>query len=275
MTAGLLTRITDALRLTTARPVLHRSVDVGEGPVVVLLHGLASSWHTFSDLVPLLEPRHRVIALDLLGFGLSVAPPSTGFTIDEHVDAVATSLRRLRLGGPVILVGHSLGALVAARLAATTPRLVRHLVMISPPIYPAAGDLTSSIDQAAMRAYTRAFDFLRSNKQFTIRNATVLARLLPMQGILEVTEANWHAFALSLENSIQRQSTIVDVASVTVPVDVVYGSLDPLLLPAGIKVIGSMRQVTVHRVDGGDHVLRKRIAAAVAAVVDDDGARDS
>ena len=74
-------------------PRLHVAVDVGSGPTVVLLHGIASSSVTFTHAIPLLQNTHRVIALDLLGFGASPNPPKAHFTLEEHVAAVAATLR--------------------------------------------------------------------------------------------------------------------------------------------------------------------------------------
>src|SRR6476660_8383743 len=51
-----------------------RYVDVGQGPVVVLIHGFASSLETWDLLIPELSKTHRVIALDLKGFGWSDRP---------------------------------------------------------------------------------------------------------------------------------------------------------------------------------------------------------
>ena len=55
-------------------PLLNVDSDVGEGPVVVLVHGIASSSATFERVIPMLSDRHRCISLDLLGFGGSPAP---------------------------------------------------------------------------------------------------------------------------------------------------------------------------------------------------------
>ena len=66
-------------------PLLHVAIDEGEGPIVVLLHGIASSSVTFENLVPLLTPTRRVIAIDLLGFGASPAPADSEFTVEDHV----------------------------------------------------------------------------------------------------------------------------------------------------------------------------------------------
>src|SRR3712207_5410976 len=116
-------------------PPLHVAIDEGAGPVVVLVHGIASSSVTFENLVPLLTDRHRVVAIDLLGFGESVAPPDAEFTIEEHVDAVSRTLYALRLPSPFVLVGHSMGSLIASRYAATNPKRVRRLVLVAPPVY--------------------------------------------------------------------------------------------------------------------------------------------
>ena len=118
-----------------------------------------------------------------------------------------------------------------------------------------------------MGLYLRAYDYLRANKEFTIRAAAGLARLSPIKNLLIVSEQNWRPFALSLENSIESQTSVSDLASVRVPVEVVYGSIDPLLTPSGIRVIGQLRGVTVHRVEGGDHVIRPRMARVVATAI--------
>ena len=63
----------DYLRQTRA-PKLHVALDHGVGHTVVLVHGIASSSVTFDNVVPLLGHHHRVIAIDLLGFGKSPRP---------------------------------------------------------------------------------------------------------------------------------------------------------------------------------------------------------
>src|SRR5688572_30395094 len=105
-------------RLLRRPPLLHVAADAGTGPPVVLLHGIASSSVTFEYVVPLVTERHRAVAIDLLGFGGSPAPEGAGYTIEEHVAALRRTVRKLRLR-QFVLVGHSLGALIAARYAAT------------------------------------------------------------------------------------------------------------------------------------------------------------
>lgn len=255
-------------RLRRARtPRLHVAVDEGTGPVVVLVHGIASSAATFENLIPLITERHRVIAVDLMGFGESVAPVAATFTIEEHVEALGDTLDALRLRHPFVLVGHSMGSLIASRYAATHRKRVSRLVLVSPPIYVEPATLGDPMERAAMGLYLKACEFLRSNKTFTMRNAAMLSRISPIKNVLEVSERNWTAFVLSLEKSIESQTTVSDIASVSVPVEVIYGTLDPFLMPGGLRIIEQMRHVTVHRVDAGDHLVRKRLARVVATAI--------
>jgi len=249
-------------------PVLHVAVDEGTGPVVVLVHGIASSSTTFEKLIPLLTPRHRVIAIDLLGFGESPAPEWAEYTIEEHVAALERTIRRLRLRQPFTLVGHSMGSLIASRYTVMRHGAVEHLVLVSPPLYFSPESVRTPIDRAAMSLYLKAYEYLRGNKQFTMRNAALLARMSPIKNVLEVSERNWRAFVLSLEKSIESQTTISDIAEVRVPIDIVYGTLDPFLVPAGLRIVEQMRHVESHRVDGADHLVRKRLARVVATAVD-------
>jgi pimeloyl-ACP methyl ester carboxylesterase len=247
-------------------PRLHVAVDDGAGVPVVLLHGIASSSVTFENVVPLLRDGHRVIAIDLLGFGASPAPEGAQYTIEEHVAAVRRTIRGLRLKR-FVLVGHSMGSLIATRFAARYPKLVSKLVLVSPPVYLTPTAIGTWTDRAAMDVYLRVYDFLRTNKDFTMTAAANLARLSPIKNLLEVSETNWQAFVLSLEHAIESQTTIADLAAVRAPVELVYGALDPFLAPAGIRIVERLRNVTAHKVQGGDHVIRPRMARVVAAAV--------
>jgi pimeloyl-ACP methyl ester carboxylesterase len=261
-----LSRLVRSLR-ARRKPSLHVALDQGTGPAVVLLHGIASSYVTFENVVPLIVAGHRVIALDLLGFGRSPAPASARFTVEEHVDYVERTLALLRPAEPFVLVGHSMGALIAARYAARHSAELSGLVLVSPPIYLPPETVGDPVDRAAMALYRRAYDFLRRKREFTIRNAALLARLAPIKDVLEVSDRTWTSFTLSLQNAIETQTAVTDVAAADVPVHVVYGTLDPFLVPGALRIIERMRHVTVHRVRGMDHVVRKPLARVIATVV--------
>lgn len=99
----------------------------GSEPPLVLVHGFTDTSRSFSLLAPHLSGR-RLIMPDLRGHGASQA--GRGFDIIDFCDDVAGLIRRLRLDRPVV-VGHSLGGMVAIQLAARHPEIVRGLALLA------------------------------------------------------------------------------------------------------------------------------------------------
>jgi len=248
-------------------PLLHVAGDVGEGPVVILVHGIASSAATFHNVIPQLAEHHRCISIDLLGFGESPAPKGATYTIEEHVASIAATIASFGLRAPFILVGHSLGSLLSARYAAQYPAHVSRLVLVSPPVYVDPTAIGDPRLRNQVGLYMRAYEFLRANKDFTIANAARIGKLLQISNVFEISERNWNAFILSLQNCIKSQTTVSDIAAVSVPIDVVYGALDQFIAPGTMRIIEQMRHVTMHRVEVNDHLVRKRLARELVAVI--------
>ncbi len=235
--------------------------------MVVLVHGIASSAATFQRVIPQLEGRYRCISLDLLGFGESPAPEGATYTIEEHVASIRATIASLKLRAPVILVGHSLGSLLAARYAAQNPERVSRLLLVSPPVYLSPSEIGDPLAKAQVGLYLRAYEFLRTNKDFTMATASTISRMFKLGTALEVTERNWNAFILSLQNCIESQTTVSDIAAVRVPIDVVYGALDQFVAPGTMRIIEQMRHVTMHRVEVNDHLVRARLAKEIVRVI--------
>src|SRR3954451_20666106 len=114
-----------SLHVPGGRRLTGRAWD-GEGPPLILLHGLLDSSEGWDDMA-IRTPR-PCIALDLGGFGRSDLPASP--RIEAYADDVAAALRRLRVEDAT-LVGHSLGGAVAAHVAERTDR-VGELVLLAP-----------------------------------------------------------------------------------------------------------------------------------------------
>ena len=100
----------------------------GEGPSILLLHGLASSSHIWDLVAPRLAPRFRVVAYDQRGHGLS-GKPSSGYGFGRLIADAATVIRTFGLGRPLV-VGHSWGANVALQLAVERPTTVSGDVLV-------------------------------------------------------------------------------------------------------------------------------------------------
>lgn len=99
-----------------------------EGKPIVLIHCYACSLHWWDPVVPLLAREHRVIRIDLLGFGGS-EKPSSGYSMEDQAELVALALNRLNVEGAVV-VGHSMGFDVTTALAEQSSELVDRVVNV-------------------------------------------------------------------------------------------------------------------------------------------------
>lgn len=102
----------------------------GDGPPVVLLHGIGRTLDDFTALHAALARDHLVLAVDLPGHGGS-APLDGPHTLPALAAAVARFLDAAGVTGPAHLVGNSLGGAVAMRLAADVPQRVASLALLN------------------------------------------------------------------------------------------------------------------------------------------------
>lgn len=107
----------------------------GKGAPVVFLHGWRSRASVWAGAAGALGEIARCVALDLPGFGSSEAPRSV-WTLSDYAGVVREFLEKESFG-PSILVGHSFGGRVAAKLAAEAPALVSKLVLVDSAGFPA------------------------------------------------------------------------------------------------------------------------------------------
>jgi N-formylmaleamate deformylase len=110
---------------------IHYTRTGGGHPALVLCHGFTDNGLCWTRLTRRLEDAYDVIMVDARGHGLSDAPES-GYAYDDHAADVAGLIRQLELGEPAI-IGHSMGAVTAATVAADYPGLVNRVVLEDPP----------------------------------------------------------------------------------------------------------------------------------------------
>jgi pimeloyl-ACP methyl ester carboxylesterase len=106
----------------------------GDGPPVLLIHGMAASLYDWEKLIPALAiSGYRAYALDLLGHGESVKPEDVGqYRIEALFAYLKEWIDKLDLETPPVLVGHSLGGYLSLVYAQSHPDKVRGLVLIDP-----------------------------------------------------------------------------------------------------------------------------------------------
>jgi pimeloyl-ACP methyl ester carboxylesterase len=214
----------------------------GDGPVLLLLHGIAGSGATWDDVAPWLTSHHRVVAPDLLGHGDSAKPRG-----DYSLGAYASGVRDLLglLGHDrVTVVGHSLGGGVAMQFAYQFPERCERLVLVS-----SGGlgrDVHAMLRAAALPGAEWVLPLLCAPR---IRDAIDgVARLLGRAGLRAAPdlEEMWHGFC-SLGDADGRQAfvhtlrTIVDPGgqrvnasdrlylAAHVPTLIVWGARDPMI----------------------------------------------
>jgi pimeloyl-ACP methyl ester carboxylesterase len=239
---------------------LVRLRDEGEGrrTPVVCVHGAGTSSVVWMDLVRRLAPRRRVLAPDLPGHGQSDRwhTPS----IDLYRDAVGTICATLQIP-KVVLVGHSLGALVALACAAAWPERVTALVLAATaPRLPPMPELLSVLEH----------DYLRAG--------ALLARLAWSPSTPRPIVERWAGLTLTADADVGladfRAAAACDAAALAARVRVptlILGGADDLLTPAtgaaelGRAIAGARVVVLPH---AGHMVMLEQPDAFFAAVAD-------
>ncbi len=176
---------------------------------VVFVHGIAADSSSFSKVFSTIEATElmkdmRFVAFDLLGAGQSYASDDLEYTFEEQLGALYHSIKNLELDGPVVLVGHSMGTLIATRFAEKYPEVVRELILVSPPIY-TPEDIKSPLFKEAMDG----FRLVMSKK-----NPEVLSQ---------------KAFNNEMENIVSNPENYEFLINVEKPTVLIYGAVDEII----------------------------------------------
>lgn len=216
------------------RPYRLSAYDAGQGEPVVLLHGVGARgkvWRVLGDLLS--ASGRRVIIPDLLGFGDSPKPQWNQYSVQEHARAVLATLKKLGVRGPVTIVGHSMGCLVATHIATVRPGLVKRLVLYEPPLY--ADDPEFRSHMRRRQYYFALYEFIASHPQLAFAQAQFYWRLAKRLIGFKLTPQQWLPFQRSLRNTIMRQAAYRELHHITVPTDIIHGRLDLIVTRADLR----------------------------------------
>jgi pimeloyl-ACP methyl ester carboxylesterase len=129
----------------TGDVVINYAEGPASGPPVIFLHGIGRSWRDFLPVFPAFEKWH-VFALDLRGHGKSGRTPNSYKSGDYAADVIA--FLKGRIHAAAVIFGHSLGGIVAMRVAANAPEYVKAIIV---------GDSVLSRDTLAHSMYQELF----------------------------------------------------------------------------------------------------------------------
>ncbi|HXY30216.1 MAG TPA: alpha/beta hydrolase [Gemmatimonadaceae bacterium] len=246
----------------------------GEGEPVLLLHGFPTSSHLWRDVVPLVPAGHRVVVVDLLGYGRSDPPGGRDVGIKGHAERIIALLDALRINFAAV-VGHDVGGGIAQYLAVRHPTRVARLCLIDS----VAFDDWPTRDVKLARATlpltrhlpaTWILSLLRSDLQRGYSEHEEGARSIDMyvrpfaapDGLDSLVQ---HLSAL---NSEETQALAPRLKDIVAPTSVIWGAHDPFLpLSLGKRLAEAIPGSTFDVIPDVRHFVPESAPATVATIL--------
>jgi pimeloyl-ACP methyl ester carboxylesterase len=249
----------------------------GSGEPVVLVHGFPTSSRIWHAVVRDFPEGHRLVVVDLPGFGRSEPGPDLADAV-AHARALLSLLDELRIPR-ACLVGHGSGGAVVQRLAAMVPGRVSHLALIDTPAFGATPRRLAPILRAALPVARRLPPAILAG---VVHGAVVKGFAIPDRSRLTLdtclapftTPAGREALVAHLRalGSCDTAETSPRLATLGIPTAVVWGTDDPFY-PAtlGERLQRAIPQASLDLVPGARHFLPEdapdRIIARVVELV--------
>lgn len=247
---------------TPSGPALYHEMLGSTGPVLVFLAGVGGTTRYWRSRVEPLATTHRVLLVDLLGFGRS-PKPWTKYTVERHVAALHGVLHDV-LGdsNTFTLVGHSFGAIAAAAYAARHAELIDRLVLVSLPCF---GSETRAL--AYFRGRRSADRWFMTNIVLAAAACVVTRRVLrrvlprllpdmPREVVEDLVLHTWRSSTSTIWEGVYRHDTAADLTRLPddVPVLFLHGDQDTTAPLAGLTQLLEGHPNSALRVlRGGDH----------------------
>jgi pimeloyl-ACP methyl ester carboxylesterase len=248
---------------------------------VVLLHGIGSDGRSFEPLIAALDARHPVVAWDAPGYGASTQLAVDWPDASDYAAAVGRLLAALGISR-CIVVGHSLGTLIAARFAVISPDHVATLCLVSPSL--GGGVEKGSPLPAAVARRVEDLDRLGAEQFAAARSPLLLAdpagRPDVLQGVVRAMASVRRPGYDQAARMLAGGRMLEDAAKLSVPTAIIVGSQDRITPPENARRVfdtlspGS-RSAYCEIADAGHAVCQEQpaeIARAIATIVDNKAA---
>ena len=232
---------------------------------VLFLHGIGNSGAAWDKVVEGIPKDVTVIAVDLLGFGQSPKPGWPEYNVRLQARSVFATLIKLNIRRRLIIVGHSMGALVAVEIAKRYPLLVKSLVLCSPPFYDdqEVRPFLPRRDRTLKRLYRLAQK--HPSKFTTIAAFAVKYKLV--EGTFNVTADNVSTYMAALEASIINQTSLEDAKNLRKPMYIVHGALDPVVIKKNLDaVVAANKKAKLTVIMAGHQMMGRYVPAVVKKI---------
>lgn len=253
---------------TLRRPYrLVCTIDQGDGMPVLLLHGLGTSSKVWEPVVRrLMGVSCRLVVCDLLGFGVSPKPTWSQYSTEDHAQAVIRTLEYKHVKGPIIIVGHSMGCLIAVHIARLRPALVKQLILYEMPLY--AGLPEKRRYKVRRDLYFALYNRIVRHPEFSPTNIRAIQKLTARAVGFTISKETWVPFVRSLKNTIMQQTTLQDLKRIQVPTEAIYGSFDMVVIRGNPRqIFGEAAHVHTQVVTAGHSISAKASSTIAGHVV--------
>lgn len=221
-----------------AAGVEFRAVRAGSGqPTLVLIHGFGEHLLTWRQIFDRLATAHPVVAFDLPGFGGS-AKPSGPYDLETLAGRVR-ALLDAHVPGPLVLVGHSMGGEIAARLGMLMPERVEALVLIAPAGFaPGLGQIQQGLSPGG----ALAIGWWESARSFItpLHDPEWLAEDEPMASYDPITDSSYRVAVGAVLRDFDFAGLRDRFGELRQPVLLIWGRVDPVMPYAAAAPLDSV-----------------------------------
>jgi pimeloyl-ACP methyl ester carboxylesterase len=201
---------------------------------VLFLHGIGTSGAAWDDVVKGLPKDVAVIAVDLLGFGKSPSPEWAKYSAATQARSLIATLLKLNIRQRLIIVGHSMGALVAVETAKRYPVIVKSLILCSPPFYE---DIEKRFLPNRDRTLKSVYKLAKNHPEQFAAVAALTVKYKLVEKTVNVTAENVTAYMAALESSIINQTSLHDAQHLHKAMHILHGALDPVVIKKNLDAI--------------------------------------
>lgn len=223
------------LRVPFYLNVRHVRIKLGARHTYVFIHGVGDTADMWADLIANLPVNVNYIAMDLVGFGRSPKPGWATYNAKMQARSVLRTCLANGIFGPVSVIGHSLGGLVAVEFAKRYPLAVRRLYLCSPPIYDT--DHGHKIKRLQQNVLRRLYQELAKNPNVVLSAYALGKKIRIINQSLDVSPETLPAFLASLQTSIVNQDTMRLIQKLKLPITIIDGQFDVLTVNVVLREI--------------------------------------